>query len=199
MKAKGFQVGHKYIPLTEEGRQRIIAAHKGKPRPDWVRKKISLAHKGKKLSIETKEKLSLVQKGRKQSPELIAKRVAGRKGYTHSEETKQRIKFGLRNAFNGHIYKTDESKLWRKREEFKRWREAVFQRDDWTCQRCKIKGGSLHPHHIRNFTECPDKRFDPDNGITFCADDHKQFHKRYGQRNNTPEQILDYIKSRCLA
>ena len=27
-------------------------------------------------------------------------------------------------------------------------REAVFARDDWTCQHCKVPGGRLDPHHI---------------------------------------------------
>lgn len=48
------------------------------------------------------------------------------------------------------------------------WREAVFARDNWTCQKCKIMGGELNPHHIKNFAECPELRTSIENGITLC-------------------------------
>jgi len=78
--------------------------------------------------------------------------------------------------------------------EFRLWREAVFARDNWTCQKCKEKGGELHPHHIQNFAQYPELRFAIDNGITFCKKCHKLFHKIFGQRNNTKKQLEEFIK-----
>ena len=78
--------------------------------------------------------------------------------------------------------------------EFRLWREAVFARDNWTCQKYGIKGGRLHPHHIKNFSEYPELRFAVDNGITFSEKAHKEFHKKYGIKNNTKEQLEEFLK-----
>ena len=77
--------------------------------------------------------------------------------------------------------------------EFKLWREAVFTRDNWTCQKYGIKGGKLHPHHIKNFAQYPEVRFVIDNGITLSNRAHKEFHKKYNFRNNTKEQLREFL------
>jgi len=71
------------------------------------------------------------------------------------------------------------------------WKKSVLTRDNFTCQRC----GSckkLNVHHINNFADFPEVRFAIDNGIIFCQKCHKEFHKRYGKRNNTSKQLLEY-------
>lgn len=73
------------------------------------------------------------------------------------------------------------------------WREAVFARDNWTCQKTGIKGGTLHAHHIQNFADFPELRFAIDNGITLNKESHMKFHKKYGKRNNTIKQLLEYL------
>ena len=54
------------------------------------------------------------------------------------------------------------------------WRNAVYKRDDYTCQDCQIKGKRLNAHHIKGFKDYPELRFDLDNGITLCVDCHKK-------------------------
>jgi hypothetical protein len=93
--------------------------------------------------------------------------------------------------------KSSENEKIRKSKEFRLWRELVFERDDWTCQKCLTRGGALHPHHIENFMDKIEKRFDIDNGITFCKKCHYNFHLQYGYRNNNKGQVLDFIK--CVA
>ena len=73
------------------------------------------------------------------------------------------------------------------------WRESVFARDNWTCQRCGEKGIYLHSHHIRNFSEEIELRTSINNGITFCRNCHREFHKKYGYKNNAREQIEEFI------
>jgi hypothetical protein len=61
---------------------------------------------------------------------------------------------------------------------YKIWREAVFLRDNFTCQNpnceyCHSKMGvMLHAHHIKPFALFPELRFDVRNGITYCAEYH---------------------------
>ena len=86
--------------------------------------------------------------------------------------------------------------------EVKRWREAVFKRDNYTCQCCRdSKGGNLQAHHIKNFLTYKHLRFDIDNGITLCQSCHDpkiigSFHHTYGTYNNTEEQLKQYIENK---
>jgi len=56
---------------------------------------------------------------------------------------------------------------------YKKWRMAVFMRDNFTCQFCGIRGVYLEAHHIKSWKNFPELRFDLDNGITLCKDCHK--------------------------
>jgi len=80
--------------------------------------------------------------------------------------------------------------------EYNLWREAVFARDNYTCQKCDQSGGKLRAHHMFNFSTYLDLRFAIDNGITLCKKCHKEFHKIYGSRNNTKEQLIEFLCSK---
>jgi hypothetical protein len=58
--------------------------------------------------------------------------------------------------------------------EGKLWRLAVYQKDNYTCQKCGQCGGKLEAHHIKGYFECPELRFDINNGITLCKECHKK-------------------------
>jgi hypothetical protein len=73
------------------------------------------------------------------------------------------------------------------------WREAVFVRDNFTCQKYGVRGSVLNAHHIQNFSQYPELRFAIDNGITLSDRAHRDFHKKYGQVNNTLEQINEFL------
>lgn len=77
--------------------------------------------------------------------------------------------------------------------EYKLWRKSVFERDNFTCQKTRIKGGKLHPHHINNFADFPELRTSIENGITLSEKVHREFHQLYGKKNNTKEQLLEFL------
>lgn len=62
--------------------------------------------------------------------------------------------------------------------EYRLWREAVFARDNWTCQKCSSRGGVIHAHHIKTFSDYPELRTSIENGITLCKKCHKIHHAR---------------------
>jgi len=59
-------------------------------------------------------------------------------------------------------------------------RQMVFERDDWTCQRCGERGGHLHCHHITGVELNPIESADIDNCITACKKCHKWIHSQDG-------------------
>lgn len=151
---------------------------------------LSLSHKGKKLgspSEETKKKMSIAHMGNKSN--------MGRK---LSTEHRLNISKSMRNIreklyswkggitpINAKIRNSLESKLWRK---------SVFERDNFICQKYGMTGGKLVAHHINNFADFPEVRTSIDNGITLSDKAHREFHKKYGKKNNTQEQIIEFLK-----
>ena len=156
--------------FTEEWKNNMSKAGKGKPGP----------MKGRKLPKEWCKNLSISHKGQK----------SWNKGKSAKEDN--RIASGSRQGnWKGGV--TPESTKIRNSIEFSLWRESVFARDNWTCQKSKIKGCKLHAHHIKNFSQHPELRFAIDNGITLSKDEHYKFHKIYGKQNNTQEQLDEFL------
>lgn len=58
--------------------------------------------------------------------------------------------------------------------EYKEWRRAVFERDDYTCQECGERGGDLHADHIKPFAFYPALRSKLSNGRTLCVPCHRE-------------------------
>lgn len=52
------------------------------------------------------------------------------------------------------------------------WRKAVFARDDYTCQHCGLRGGTLEADHIKPFAYFPELRYELANGRTLCRKCH---------------------------
>lgn len=69
----------------------------------------------------------------------------------------------------------------RRTQEYKNWRKAVFERDNYTCQICGQKGGHLRAHHIERYRSCIERRTDVTNGITLCDKCHTEVHHKEGK------------------
>jgi hypothetical protein len=213
-------IGYKH---TKESRLKMSIAKKGKPshrkgtkHTEETRKKMRLNHRGmsgKKVSEETKKKMSLSKKGKlfsKEHLENLRKSHLGQKawnaGLTKEVDDRVRMRVEVRKRMSEtHRLRKKESHLWkgginpvndsiRKSIEFKLWRESIFSRDGWTCQKTGVKGGKLNAHHIKNFSQFPELRFAIDNGVTLSVESHREFHKRYGTKNNTTEQLKEFLQ-----
>ena len=74
--------------------------------------------------------------------------------------------------------KTSEIKCLRSSKKYKRWRLAVFHRDNFTCQDCHSRVKYLNAHHKIPMSEDITKALELDNGITLCVDCHQKRHPK---------------------
>jgi len=149
-----FQKGHKIYGGQNTRFQKGHKVRVGLKHKEETIKKISSAKigskgywKGKKIPKEAKEKMSLAR--------------IGKYGGKNSPSWKGGI-----TPLNAKIRTSFEYKLWRK---------AVFERDNYTC----IWGGKEHGNklvadHIKPFALFPELRFAIDNGRTLCENCHKK-------------------------
>lgn len=70
--------------------------------------------------------------------------------------------------------KTKETNLIRNSLAYKEWRKAVSQRDNYVCQLCAKKGGSLEADHIKPFWKYHELRLELSNGRTLCEKCHRK-------------------------
>ncbi len=78
--------------------------------------------------------------------------------------------------------------------EYKNWRRMVFERDNYTCQKCGQVGYELNAHHIYEYSGHEKKRTDIENGTTFCAECHREYHKIYGRKSINCISLTAYIQ-----
>ncbi len=151
---------------TEESKNKMRISKLGKTIPEEIRKKMSISHKGIKKTIEDKKGCSERMKQR-----IIDGTINLKKGKEH---------WNWKGGVSTLNHRLRTSSMW------KIWREAVFLRDNFTCQNnnciyCNNKiGVMLHPHHIKPFSLFPELRFNINNGVTYCAEFHinsKELHK----------------------
>jgi len=50
--------------------------------------------------------------------------------------------------------------------------QQILERDNYTCQLCGIKGGTLHVDHIQSWSDYVELRFSMDNCRTVCVNCH---------------------------
>lgn len=167
---KSYWYGKKHTEKTKERMSINHADVSGENNPNY----------GKTASEETKLKQSIVAKNR--SVETINKMSEAKKG-----------KYNGKNNPNYNPNLTDEDRQDRRLiSGLKRWRCAVYKRDNYTCQICG-KDGGFEAHHINGWNLFPEQRLVVSNGITLCISCHHNFHNKYGRGNNTIEQLEEYV------
>lgn len=154
--------------------------------PEEVKNKIWEGNRWKKVSEEVKRKISIANKWKNT-------RTKGKKMWNKKDRKKisERQMWEKNPNWNG--WKTKISVKIRTSIEWNLWRNSVFWRDYYTCQKCKQYGGNLNAHHIKNFSDFPELRFAIDNGICLCRKCHNKFHKKYWKTNNSKYQLDEFI------
>lgn len=170
-------------PHTEETKEKMRLAHTGVKPTEETRKKLRESHlgqvawnKGKPWSDEVKKKFSAIRKGKQVGEDNP---YFGRK---HSEEVRKKMSLAQRNRDNTgkkhHNWKggiTPVNVKIRHSFEYKLWRKAVFERDNYTCiWGGKEHGSKLNADHIKPFSMFPELRFAIDNGRTLCVECHRK-------------------------
>ncbi len=173
-------MGHFVSPET---REKIRKANTDKHPTQETRAKMAIASRRTLNGFEKGHKVWL---GREHSEESKKKMSELAKGKPHPNQSGDK-----HPMWKGGI--TPENLRIRTSIQFRLWRESVFARDNWTCQKYGIEGYRLHSHHIQNFADYPELRFAIDNGITLSEKAHKEFHQLYGKRNNTKEQLEEFL------
>lgn len=118
---------------------------KGEKHPQWKGGKPSCVDCGKELSNYSNKKCS-EHKGmtKENNPRWIKDR--------------SQIKLGCRNLHDPLT---------------KQWRKEVKNRDNWSCRIADNNcDGKLEVHHILRWSEFPELRYQPNNGITLCHYHH---------------------------
>jgi len=133
---------------------------------------------GRKHTEKTKRIISKTNKG-KEMPIAVRKKIS----LALSGENNPHWK-------NGSAMRCKKDRL---RLEYREWRTTVFERDNYTCRKCHIRGVRLHVHHLKNYSEHEGLRFVPINGVTLCESCHKEFHAIYTRKNNTVKQWFKFL------
>ena len=61
----------------------------------------------------------------------------------------------------------------RKNPKYKKLRDSIFKRDNYTCVLCKARG-ELNVDHIKSYSKYPELRYIPSNLRTLCVPCHKK-------------------------
>ena len=130
-------------------------------------------------------------KGIKRSKECIEINRLSHLGKKATKETREKMSKSNsgKNHWNWQNGKTELIHRLRGTDKYKKWRNKVYKRDNYTCQICgNNKSGNLEAHHIKLFSKYPKSRYDINNGITLCKSCHCKLthHKLKVNKLNIP-------------
>ena len=136
---------------------------------------------------EFKQYSDLCKKCACRTDENINRLISLNIGRTHSDLHNEKISEsckGLNSGEDHYRWKggiTPERHKFYVSREYTKWRNSVFERDNYTCQECgDSTGGNLQAHHIlplRDYSD-PEYSLNVDNGITLCEECHDKVNGR---------------------
>lgn len=120
---------------------------------------------------------------------LAIQRFTGRRlSERERRERSERYKGARSHFWKGGVCKPNQ--LARQDYRYANWRKAVYDRDDYTCQICKKRGGKLNADHIQPWAQFPELRFELSNGRTLCLSCHRKT-PTWGRRFDLLRQTIN--------
>lgn len=172
---------------SEETKRKIGDSLRGRVRSDEFKRKASLARIGKSRGAVFAQKMSQIMRTRTGPKNSFF-------GKHHSAEARERMrqkKIGMYVGSKSVRWKggiTPPSIKIRMSRAAKAWRILVFQRDNYTCQFCGKRGGTLNADHIKSFASFPELRFEVSNGRTLCVQCHRKT-ETYGYKTRKLNKV----------
>jgi hypothetical protein len=191
---------------------KLIGGMKGKHQSIEARRLIGIASRNRIVSDATRKKLSNARLGTHPSKETLKKLSESHKGHIHTEEHKAKIRASALRGDKCHLWRggiTPLSEFIRKSLQYKKWMNACMKRDNWSCCTCHQRGGDLHVHHIKLFSDilknnmiktreqarlC-EQLWNINNGVTLCEGCHDLTHnylKEVKKKNNSLKPLITY-------
>ena len=139
--------------------------------------KMSKAKKDRKLPEKTKTKIGNALRGKSHKDKKVPTICidCGKQLLKQNAKRCRKCHVKLMMGKNHWNWKggiTPENAKIRRSIDSRLWREAIFARDNFTCQICNKKGILLNAHHLKSFSRFPELRFVIDNGVTLCTKCH---------------------------
>ena len=219
MPLKGYKQTKEHSLKNGLSHKGMIAWNKGKCWSEETKHKISKSKKGspswnKGLKGIMKPNKSSFKKGHKTwnagkhncySQEVLTKmseRLKGKPSWNKGVCCSEKHKLNLSLSHKGKFIK-EKHPNWkggitkinlqiRNSFRYSEWRKEIFERDNYTCQKCRTNRGPLNVHHIIEFNNILKEQnikniddalscnylWDLNNGITLCKRCHQQLHKK---------------------
>lgn len=144
--------------------------------------KQTVEHIAKRMTSKTITKISASMKGRSPKNLLYVHslpRTDDWKNRMSQSNTGKKDSPAGKNHYNWKGGITPINVALRNSLEYKLWREAVFKRENYTCQGCGIRSGNgitvvLNADHVKPFALFPELRLSIDNGVTLCVTCHRK-------------------------
>lgn len=76
-----------------------------------------------------------------------------------------------------------------------KWADAVFTRDQNTCQKCGANNIEIHAHHLKSYKDNPELRYDVTSGITLCYSCHWDVHSVQNEKAENSVKPLTVMVS----
>lgn len=171
------------------------------PMSEAAKAHLSAFWKGKKKSPEHVENIRRAKIGEKnpmfqsyRSPETRAKLSASLKGIPRTEKWRRNLSKSVKKGPDCNFWRggvATANNIARHSVEYRIWRTTVLKRDDYTCQKCSVRGGRLHVDHIKPFAYHVELRYDVNNGRVLCESCHKQTDTYGAHGRKRYEQALE--------
>lgn len=174
--------------LSEETKRKLRLVLKG--RAPWNKGKVNVYSKERRKRVSEKLKgRTFTEEHRKNISEGKKGKPGSFKGMHHSKATREKIRLAFLGRPNP---LTQKEKHWnwkgglahcnsrrlRTTSEYRSWRRAVLIKDNNACKLCMTSGGILNAHHIFNWVDYPELRFNIANGMTLCKACHFLTHRK---------------------